>query len=63
MCPLDELFRAGVLVGEYILLSETTQVAGVVAVVDLEVSTSSSSDITLPPWSGSSLSSLRSATR
>ncbi|KAM7292879.1 hypothetical protein ISCGN_026014 [Ixodes scapularis] len=36
MCPLDELFRAGVLVGEYILLSETTQVAGVVAVVDLE---------------------------
>ncbi|CAN7998721.1 unnamed protein product, partial [Ixodes hexagonus] len=36
MCPLNELFRAGVLVGEHFLLDETTQIAGVVAVVDLE---------------------------
>lgn len=36
MCPLNELFRAGVLVGEYILLDEATQIAGVVVVVDLE---------------------------
>lgn len=36
MCPLTEVFRAGVVVGEYCIMEETTQIAGFVAIVDLE---------------------------
>lgn len=36
MCNLNEVFRAGIVIGELCMLDETTQVAGVVGVLDLE---------------------------
>ncbi|CAN8003241.1 unnamed protein product [Ixodes pacificus] len=36
VCSLNEVFRAGVVIGEYGLLDEKTQVAGVVGILDLK---------------------------
>ncbi|KAM7292887.1 clavesin-1 isoform X2 [Ixodes scapularis] len=36
VCSLNEVFRTGVVVGEYCLLDERTQIAGVVGIVDLK---------------------------